>query len=208
MFNIESENKIILDTDKQILLLLKKSMKGDNDAFGELILKYENFVYNTVYHAIGNREDAFDVSQEVFIKAFRALKNFRGDCKFSTWLYKIAMNASKDYIREKSKRRTISLSDWTDEENGNRPPDIIEDSIDAKPEESYERNETRDSVRKAIANLSEDHRTVIVLRDIEGYSYEEIADMLDLEIGTVKSRISRARNAVKENLKEWNIYDF
>ena len=208
MFNIESENKIILDTDKQILLLLKKSMKGDNDAFGELILKYENFVYNTVYHAIGNREDAFDVSQEVFIKAFRALKNFRGDCKVSTWLYKIAMNASKDYIREKSKRRTISLSDWTDEENGNRPPDIIEDSIDAKPEESYERNETRDSVRKAIANLSEDHRTVIVLRDIEGYSYEEIADMLDLEIGTVKSRISRARNAVKENLKEWNIYDF
>ena len=208
MFNIESENKTTVDTDKQILLLLKKSLKGDNEAFGELILKYENFVYNTVYHAIGNRDDAFDVSQEVFIKAFRALKNFRGDCKFSTWLYRIAINASKDYIREKSKRRTVSLSDWTDEENGNKPPDIIEDSIDAKPEESYERNETRDSVRKAIANLSEDHRNVIVLRDIEGYSYEEIADMLNLEIGTVKSRISRARNAIKENLKEWNIYDF
>jgi RNA polymerase sigma factor, sigma-70 family len=195
MFNTEPE-------------LLKRALKGDGDAFGDLIRKYENFVYNTVYHAIGNRDDAFDVSQEVFIKAYRALKNFRGDCKFSTWLYKIAMNASKDYIRDKSKHRTVSLSDWTDDDISMKPPEIIEEAVTANPEESYERDEQRDAVRKAIANLSEDHRNVIVLRDIEGYSYEEIAEMLDIEVGTVKSRINRARNAVKENLKEWNIYDF
>jgi len=195
MFNTEPE-------------LLKRALKGDGDAFGDLIRKYENFVYNTVYHAIGNRDDAFDVSQEVFIKAYRALKNFRGDCKFSTWLYKIAMNASKDYIRDKSKHRTVSLSDWTDDDISMKPPEIIEEAVTANPEESYERDEQRDAVRKAIANLSEDHRNVIVLRDIEGYSYEEIAEMLDIEAGTVKSRINRARNAVKENLKEWNIYDF
>lgn len=207
--------KINNNFDEELVsALVKKAVKGDNEAFGELILKYENFIYNIIYHAIGNKDDAFDVSQEVFIKAFRALKSFRGECKFSTWLYKIAGNAAKDYIRDKSKRKTISLSDWTDEDTGDetltsiRPPDIIEESIDAKPEAAYERNERRDIVREAIANLSEDHKNVIILRDIEGYSYDDIANMLDIEIGTVKSRLNRARLAVKEYLTERNLNDF
>lgn len=201
-------NKKIPDEDVQISALVKKAVKGNNEAFGELILKYENFVYNIVYHAINNKDDAFDVSQEVFIKAFRALKNFRGDCKFSTWIYKIALNASKDYIREKSKYKMISLSEWTDEEYSERPPDIVEESVNAIPEEAYDRNARCESVREALANLSEDHKNVIVLRDIEGYSYEEIAEMLEIEIGTVKSRINRARNAVREYLIERNINEF
>jgi RNA polymerase sigma factor, sigma-70 family len=210
----EPKNKNTPEEEEQISKLLKKSIKGDGEAFGELIRKYENFIYNIVYQAIGNRDDAFDVSQEVFIKAFRGLKNFRGDCKFSTWMYKIAVNASKDYIRDKSKRNTVSLSDWTDDDNGDearvsmKPPEIVEESVDAKPEEAYERNERRELVREAIANLSDDHKNVVVLRDIEGYSYEDISDMLNIEIGTVKSRLNRARNAIKEYLKEWNLNDF
>ena len=210
----EPKSKHTPEEEDQIIKLVNKSIKGDNDAFGELIRRYENFVYNIVYHAIGNRDDAFDVSQEVFIKAFRALKNFRGDCKFSTWMYKIAVNASKDYIREKSKRNTVSLSDWTDDDSGDeatvsiKPPEIVEDSIDARPEDAYERNERRELVREAIASLSEDHKSIIILRDIEGYSYEDIAEMLNLEIGTVKSRLNRARNGIREYLKEWNLNDF
>jgi len=210
----EPKSKHTPEEELEIEKLVDESVKGDTESFGELIRRYENFVYNIVYHVIGNRDDAFDVSQEVFIKAFRALKNFRGDCKFSTWIYKIALNASKDYIRDKSKHGTVSLSDWTDDDSGDeayvsmKPPEIVEESVDARPEEAYERNERRDLVRKAIASLSDDHKSIIILRDIEGYSYEDISDMLNLEIGTVKSRLNRARSAIREYLKEWNLNDF
>lgn len=210
----ESKSKYTPEEDEQISTLVKKSIKGDSEAFGELVSKYENFIYNTVYHAIGNRDDAFDVSQEVFIKSFRALKNFRGDSKFSTWLYKIAVNASKDYIRDRAKHNTISLSDWTDYDGGDestismKPPEIIEEDVESKPEEAFERLERRDLVRKAIADLSEDHKNVVVLRDIEGYSYEDISEMLNIELGTVKSRLNRARTAIKDYLTGRNFHEY
>lgn len=210
----ESKSKYTPEEDEQVSEWVKKSVKGDPEAFGELVKKYENFIYNTVYYVIGNKDDAFDVSQEVFIKSFRALKNFRGDSKFSTWLYRIAVNASKDYIRDRAKYSTISLSDWTDYDGGDesavsmKPPEIIEEDVESKPEEAFERLEKREIVREAIAGLSEDHKNVIVLRDIEGYSYEDISEMLNIELGTVKSRLSRARNAIKEYLTGRNFHEY
>ena len=199
----------MIDND-EIIKLIKRSVRGDNDAFGELVLKYEHFVYNLICQMSGNSDDAYDVSQEVFIKIYRGLKNFRFDCKFSTWIYKITANAVKDYFRDKQKNRYISLSDWTDEEESasgfaaSKPPDIVEEDINARPEEAFERGEAQEAVRNAISHLSEEHKEIIILRDMEGYSYDEISEMLSLEIGTVKSRINRARLAVKDYLVKRN----
>jgi RNA polymerase sigma-70 factor (ECF subfamily) len=184
--------------------LVHASLSGDNGAFGELVKKYEKLVYNTSYQLIGNPDDAFDVSQETFIKAYRSLGSFRGDSKFSTWLYKICQNAARDYIRSKSRQKTVSLTAYDEDDTKEIQMDIPDDDISSQPDRSLEREETRSAVREAIAKLSEDHKNVIVLRDIEGYSYEDISEILNLEIGTVKSRLNRARLAIKDFLVKRN----
>nr|MBQ4319818.1 sigma-70 family RNA polymerase sigma factor [Clostridia bacterium] len=185
---------------------IRKAANGDSQAFTALVKQYEKLVYNLAYQTAMNPDDAFDISQEVFIKAYRSLQSFRGDCKFSTWIYRIAQNAAKDFMRSKSRRRTVSLTDYGNDEDGEaKTADIADDNISSKPEESAEANERREIVRQAIASLSEDHRRIILLRDIEGYSYEDISKMLGLEIGTVKSRLNRARMAIKEYLLKRNI---
>ncbi len=188
-------------------LMIKRAASGDTEAFGELVKAYESMVYNTAMQALRNSEDAYDVSQEVFIKAWRSITGFRGDSKFSTWLYRITCNQIKDYIRAKSRHATISLSEYDSDDDTDKETDIPDTNRSVMPEEVYLRDELRDTVREAIESMSEDHRQIIVLRDIEGYSYEEIAEMLGLEIGTVKSRINRARNAVKEFLIGRNIFE-
>lgn len=180
--------------------LVHASLSGDSEAFGELVKKYEKLIYNTSYQLIGNPDDAFDVSQETFIKAYRSLGSFRGDSKFSTWLYKICQNAARDYIRSKSRQKTVSLTVNDDDDTKEVQLDIPDDDISSQPDRSLEREEIRTVVREAIAKLSEDHKNVIVLRDIEGYSYEDISEILNLEIGTVKSRLNRARLAIKDFL--------
>ncbi|MBQ4575555.1 MAG: sigma-70 family RNA polymerase sigma factor [Clostridia bacterium] len=189
-------------------LVIKRAVSGDKEAFGELVRAYESMVYNTAMQALRNAEDAYDVSQEVFIKAWRSLGSFRGESKFSTWIYRITCNQIKDYIRAKSRHAAISLSEYDSEEDTEKETDIPDTDRSVMPEEVYLRDELRDTVREAIASMSEDHRQIIVLRDIEGYSYEEIAEMLGLGIGTVKSRINRARNAVKEFLIKRNIFGY
>ena len=187
--------------------LIARAAEGDAQAFAELVKKYEKLVYNLSYQASGNADDAFDISQEVFIKVYRSLRKFRGDCRFFTWLYRITMNTVKDYIRSQKRRKTVSLSDYDeDEENPSGTRDIPDEGAEADPEEMTEKKERRELVRQAIGQLSEDHRTVVTLRDMEGYSYEEIAEMLGLEIGTVKSRLNRARLAIKEYLLDRNIF--
>lgn len=180
--------------------LVHASLSGDSEAFGELVKKYDKLIYNTSYQLIGNPDDAFDVSQETFIKAYRSLGSFRGDSKFSTWLYKICQNAARDYIRSKFRQKTVSLTAYDDDDTKEVQLDIVDDDISSQPDRSLEREESRAAVREAIAKLSEDHKNVIVLRDIEGYSYEDISEILNLEIGTVKSRLNRARLAIKDFL--------
>lgn len=180
--------------------LIALALEGDSDSFGELVRHYESFVYNVVYQIIGNREDALDVSQDSFIKAFRSLTSFRGDCRFSTWLYRIAVNTSKDSLRSRSKRNITSLTEYEDDDEESKNIDIPDDTTENMPEEALAEDERRRAVRLAIEALSEDHKAVVLLRDVSGYSYEDIAQMLGLEIGTVKSRLNRARLGIKNYL--------
>lgn len=188
------------DDDSELVL---NTLSGDKKAFSALVCKYEKFVYNTSAMITGSRDDAYDVSQEAFIKAYNSLGSFRGDSKFSTWLYAITLNCARDFLRSRKRRASVSLT--VDGDEGDSQLDLPDDSPTSSPEEMAEREAEREAVRDAIAQLSENHRQIIMLRDIEGYTYEEISDMLDLEIGTVKSRLNRARLAVKEFLVKRNI---
>ena len=181
--------------------LIKAAARGDQSAFSELVTNYERLVFNTVKSKVLSREDAMDVSQEVFIKLWRSLPNWRGDCKFATWVYKVSINASLDFLR-RAPEDTESLSGRPDDDGEERPLEIADDSISSSPENSLEQNETARTVRRAIAKLPEDQRQIVVLRDIDGYTYDEIAEMLSLGLGTVKSRINRARCKLKSLLEE------
>lgn len=182
-------------------LLVDRAKNGDSDAFGMLVEKYSSFVYRTIFYDIKNHEDAEDIAQDVFIKAYGALNGFRYDSEFTTWLYRICKNAVYDYARKSSRSKTVSISDMTYDENEEKEAEIPDRSGNFEPEKQVMSKETVSIVRKAISELSEEHRSVIVLRDIEGYSYAEIAEMLSLEEGTVKSRLSRARIALKKKLE-------
>lgn len=181
--------------------LIKAAAKGDQSAFSELVTAYERLVYSTARSKVLSHEDAMDVSQEVFIKIWRSLPNWRGECKFATWIYKVCVNASLDFLR-RAPEETESLSGHPDEDGEERPLEVADESVSASPESSLERNETTMAVRRAIAQLPEDQRQIVVLRDIDGYTYEEIAEMLSLGLGTVKSRINRARVRLKSLLED------
>lgn len=182
--------------------LVDRAKNGDHAAYAELVEKYSGFVYRTVYYDLKNNEDAEDISQEVFIKAYGALCGFRYDSEFSTWLFRICKNAVYDHVRKQSKNKMLSFSDMTYDEDGEKEADIPDTNGSYEPEKQALSNETARMVREAIGELSEEHRDVIVLRELDGYSYAEIADMLSLEEGTVKSRLSRARGALKKILIE------
>lgn len=179
--------------------LIKAAADGDESAFSVLVTTYERLVYTTVKSKVMSAEDAMDISQEVFIKIWRALPNWRGDCKFATWVYKICINASLDFLR-RAPEFTESLSGRIDEGGEEHPLDIADESVHSSPEGKLEQSETSLAVRRAIERLPEEQRQVVMLRDIEGYSYEEIAEMLSLGIGTVKSRLNRARTKLREML--------
>lgn len=183
-------------------LLVDRAKNGDASAFGALVEKYSSFVYRTVFYDIKNREDAEDLSQDVFIKAYGALNGFRYDSEFSTWLFRICKNTVYDYLRKYGKNKTVSLSDMTYDEDGEKEAEIPDASGAFEPEKQVISNETSRAVQEAIRQLAQEHRDVIVLREIEGYSYAEIADILSLEEGTVKSRLSRARGALKKLLED------
>ncbi len=173
---------------------------GDKAAFGEIVTEYEKLVWGTIRTKIKNEEDALDLSQEVFLKIWRSIGSYRGDCRFSTWVYRIASNTALDFLRRAPKNANESLDSRTDAEGEEKAFEVADESLSASPERSLEQAETTAAVRQAIASLSEDQRTVVLLRDIEGYTYEEIAGMLSVEIGTVKSRLNRARLHLREKL--------
>ncbi|MBR6603125.1 MAG: sigma-70 family RNA polymerase sigma factor [Clostridia bacterium] len=207
MFFIHSDNEKlnIKKPPSEIDILVKQASKGDSYAFGELVKKYEKMVYNLAYQYSGNREDAYDISQEVFIKAWRAIASFRGDCSFSTWLYRITKNAYLDYSMKLSRRETVSLG-VTDEDGEDKEIEIVSTDETTSPEKVAEKNERAAALHLAISSLGDEHREIIVLREFEGYSYEDIAEMLSLELGTVKSRINRARKQIKNFLEERNFF--
>ena len=193
-------------TREQEYLIVQQVLKGDTNAFEELVLEYEKKVYNVALRILGNSEDAADMTQEAFIKAYNSLPGFRGDSKFSVWLTRIVSNLCLDFLRSRSRRPTVSLS-VEDDGGDDVQLDIADNS--QSPELLLERSLTRESVRRGLKALPEDYRQILLLREIQGLSYDEIAEALNIEVGTVKSRIFRGRKKLCEYLiKDGNIPEF
>ena len=181
-------------------------LEGDVNAFEDLVTEHEKGVYAIAQRMTGNAEDAADMTQETFIKAYNSLSSFRGDSKFSVWLYRIATNVCLDFLRSRSRKPTVSLS-VEDDDGEETQMDIADES--QSPEQLLERGLTRDAVRRGLKSLSPEYRQILLLREIQGLSYEEIAEALALEVGTVKSRIFRARKRLCAFLlQDGNIPDF
>ncbi len=179
--------------------LIAETLAGNTGAFGQLVCKYQDRLYNTVFHVAGGTEDARDIVQEAFVQAFLKLSTFQQASAFYTWLYRIAFNVAASHRRRK--RPTVSV-DHVREMTGQEPADVH-----PGPEQRMEQAERCRQVEEAIATLSEEHRMVLVLREIDGCCYETIAEILDLPIGTVRSRLHRARLQLREQLKEVLIYE-
>lgn len=177
-------------TREQETAIVRQVIGGNTNAFEKLVLEYEKNVYSIALRMTGNSEDASDMVQEAFIKAFNSLSGFRGDSKFSVWLYRIVSNVCLDFLRSRNRRPTVSLS-VQDDEGEDAELDIADES--QMPELLLERSLTRDSVRRGLDSLAPDYRQILLLREIQGLSYDEISQALNLEVGTVKSRIFRAR---------------
>lgn len=177
--------------------LIEKSIQGDVASFEKLIVKYNRYVYNIAFRMMGNEEDAKDMSQETLIKAFKAIGQFKMEASFSTWLYRITINVCKDELR-KRKENVLSYDAELSEESTLK--DIIRDDA-ANPILIYEKIELKASIETALSKLSDDNKSVVVLKDLLGYSYEEIGEILQIPIGTVRSRLNRSRSALKHILQ-------
>lgn len=192
-------------TKDEELAVIRKVQDGDVNAFEDLVAAYEKNVYNLALRMTGNPEDAEDMAQEAFLKAYNSLSAFRGDSKFSVWLYRIVSNVCLDYLRKKNKRGTVSLS--VEDDDGEDTQLDLPD-LSQSPEEVLEKKLTREAVQRGLAALPPDARQILLLREVQGLSYDEIGEVLGLEIGTVKSRIFRARKKlVAFLLQDGNIPD-
>lgn len=183
------------ETDQQ---LVERVQQGDKHAFDLLVLKYQQRILNLVGRFVRNPNDAMDVTQEAFLKAYRALPKFRGDSAFYTWMYRIAVNTAKNYLAVQSRRPTEADQDYEEIEQIDSSGVLRDQST---PEHMLLRDEIQDTVIRAIDELPEDLRTAITLREVEGLSYEDIAAVMECPIGTVRSRIFRAREAIDKQLK-------
>ena len=178
--------------------LLERAKSGDIAAFEQLIDSYQRKIFNIALRMLGNYDDAGDLTQEVLIRIYRSIGSFKEQSSFSTWIYRITTNVCLDEIRKRKNRKVISLDEEIKFDDGDMKRQI--ESDEPTPEETAETEDLKKIVNDAIARLNEEHRIVIVLRDIQGLSYEEIADVLKCPEGTVKSRINRARQALKNIL--------
>lgn len=177
--------------------LVKRVQAGDKSAFDLLVRKYQQKIMNLISRFVKDSDEVMDVSQEAFIKAYRALANFRGDSAFYTWLYRIAINTAKNHLVARGRRPPGSDIDAMDAEQYDSG-DALRDT--GSPERLMFRDEIRTLIFQAIDELPEDLKTAITLREMEGLSYEEIADVMDCPVGTIRSRIFRARDAIDQKI--------
>ena len=169
---------------------MERAKRGDASAFERLVLENQKQVYNLALRMVKNEDDAFDVAQEAFLRAYSALPRFRGDSKFSVWLYRLTSNLSIDFLRKRRRENVMSLS-FLNEQDETEEIEIPDERF--LPETEVERRELRDQVSRGLDELPLEYRQILVLRELGGLSYEEIAEALALEAGTVKSRLFRAR---------------
>ncbi len=175
--------------------LVARSMGGDLDSFNQLVLRWERPIYALAYRVIGREEDARDVCQETFLRAFRALKGFKGQAKFSSWLYRIALNLCRDWIRRERRTPVAQAPEGVD---------IIELAGESTPSESVEdlvaRREIGRAVARAMAGLPDEQRTAIILKEYHGLTFQEIADLLDCPLSTVKTRLYQGLTVLRRQL--------
>jgi RNA polymerase sigma-70 factor (ECF subfamily) len=189
-----------MSAEESDLSLVQRAQRGESGAFDALVRRYQHTVVNLVMRYVRNPTEAEDIAQDAFIKAYRALSRFRGDSAFYTWLYRIAINTAKNSLAARARNPVQLDSNGSGDEDR---PGLEERMIDtATPEALALTEEIRATVSAAIDRLPEDLRTAIMLRELEGLSYEEIAKTMDCPVGTVRSRIFRAREAVDERLRE------
>lgn len=179
-------------------ILVTKAKAGNMDAFEALVKANEKIIYNIIYRIMNNQEDTYDISQETFIKAYTKINQFNEDSKFSTWLYRIATNTALDELRRRKGKETFSIDQTVQGKDRDMMPQHVDEGENI--EEKVVDKEQEMIIEHALKELTKDHRAVLTLRDMQGLSYDEISQVLEITLGTVKSRISRARRDMKNIL--------
>ena len=182
-------------------LYLESARKGDLTAYDELVKMYQERIYATVYHMTANHEDANDLAQEAFIKAFHALKSFKGGSSFYTWVYRIAVNKTINFLKQRKNRAHLSLDDI--DMNAEHDPDLVALVSDKTPRRDVNLSELQERLNIAMQKLSDSHRLVVTLHDVQGLSHEEIAKIMGCNIGTVRSRLFYARQQLQAYLSDY-----
>lgn len=181
--------------------LVKRILNGEEALYGELIQKYQQRIYSTLYHMTANHEDATDLTQDAFVKAFRVLNTFKGESSFYTWVYRIAVNRTLNFLKQRKQRTFMSLNDL--DHQVEHDPDLVSLISDRTPERDARLSELQTSLNAALLKLSEHHRLVVTLHDIQGLPHEEIARIMGCNVGTVRSRLFYARQQLQAWLSEY-----
>src|SRR5450432_4272564 len=181
--------------------LVRRARKGDLAAYDDLVKRYQERIYATIYHMTSNHEDANDLAQDSFIKAFQALKSFKGGSSFYTWLYRIAVNKTINFPKQRKNRNHMSLNDL--DFNAEHDPDLVALISDNTPRRAAGLSELQEKLNAALLRLSEPHRLVVVLHDVQGLSHDEIAGVMNCNVGTVRSRLFYARQQLQAHLSDY-----
>ena len=181
--------------------LVQRAKDGDMAAYDDLVRRYQERVYNTVYHMTANHEDANDLAQEAFIKAYQALKSFKGDSSFYTWVYRIAVNRTINFLKTKKNKTQMSLNDL--DVNVENDPELVALVSDKTPRRDIALAELQEKLNAAMQKLSEDHRLVVTLHDVQGLAHDEIAKIMECNTGTVRSRLFYARQQLQAYLSDY-----
>jgi RNA polymerase sigma-70 factor (ECF subfamily) len=181
--------------------LVKRARRGDLIAYDDLVRRYQERIYATIYHMTSNHEDANDLAQEAFIKAFQALRSFKGGSSFYTWVYRIAVNKTLNFLKQRKQKTQMSLDDL--DFNAEHDPDLVALISDKTPRREVDLAELQEELNVAMQKLSEPHRLVVTLHDVQGLSHEEIAKIMDCNIGTVRSRLFYARQQLQAYLSDY-----
>ena len=181
--------------------LVQRARNGDLSAYDELVKRYQERIYATIYHMTSNHEDANDLAQDAFIKAFSALKSFKGGSTFYTWLYRIAVNKTINFLKQRKNKYHLSLNDL--DFNAENDPDLVALISHKTPQRDAGLSELQKKLNEALLKLSEPHRMVVVLHDVQGQSHDEIAEIMGCNIGTVRSRLFYARQQLQGYLAEY-----
>src|SRR5260221_1202079 len=183
------------------MVLVHRARQGDLSAYDDLVRRYQERIYATIYHMTSNHEDANDLAQETFIKGHQALKSFKGDSSFYTWVYRIAVNKTINFLKQRKNKTHLSLNDL--DFNAENDPDLVALISDKTPRRDIALSELQEKLNAAMLKLSEVHRLAVTLHDVQGLSHEEIGKIMDCNIGTVRSRLFYARQQLQAYLSDY-----